>query len=75
MLHKIQSVGDCHFAYIPKWIIEHFGLKVGDKLDFRIDGNCIKAMPVAPSAKNELQVAQHPVDSIGDGNDLLHTKP
>ncbi len=74
MERKIQHIKGSHFAYIPKGIVEHFGLKVGDKLDFRIDGDYIKAIPVAPSAKNELQVAQHPADGIGGGNELFHAK-
>jgi bifunctional DNA-binding transcriptional regulator/antitoxin component of YhaV-PrlF toxin-antitoxin module len=70
MKRKLQNCKGSLFAYVPTGIVEHFGLKVGDKLDFRIDGDHIKAIPVAPSVKIEPQVAQHPADSTGDGNKL-----
>ncbi|MCZ7401224.1 MAG: AbrB/MazE/SpoVT family DNA-binding domain-containing protein [Candidatus Methanoperedens sp.] len=73
MERKLQHIKGSHFAYIPKGIIEHFGLKVGDRLDFRIEGDHIKAVPVAQSAKNVLQAAQHPADSIGGGNELFNS--
>lgn len=47
-------------AVVPKGIIEHFGLEVGDKLDFRIDGDYIKVRPVHPSAKTDVQAASTP---------------
>ena len=33
-------------SVIPKGIIEHFDLEVGDQIDFRIENDNIKAIPV-----------------------------
>lgn len=56
-------------AVIPKGITEHFGLEVGDKIDFRIENGYIKGTPVHPSAKMNVQAAQHPAVSEGDGDE------
>lgn len=57
-------------AVIPKGITEHFGLEVGDKIDFRIDGDNIKAMPVHANRQVEnVQAAQHPGVSKGEGDE------
>ncbi|MDO9098177.1 MAG: hypothetical protein Q7U60_08650 [Candidatus Methanoperedens sp.] len=39
---KIQKNRNSLFAFIPCGIVEHFGLEVGDKLDFRIENDYIK---------------------------------
>lgn len=67
MRRILQKNKESLFSVIPSEIVEDMGLKVGDKLDFRIDGDHIKAMPVHPSAKMNVQVAQHPGVSKGDG--------
>lgn len=57
MKRKLQKNKTSLFAVIPEGIVEHFDLRVGDELDFRIEDDHIRAMPVAPSAKSELQTA------------------
>lgn len=67
MQRKLIKMGRSLGAVIPIGVIEYFGLEVGDKIDFRIVGDHIKAIPVTPSAKNESQAAQHPAIKQGEG--------
>lgn len=67
MNRNVIRMGKSVGSVIPKGIIEHFGLEVGDKLDFRIVGEYIKAIPVHPSAKTDAQATQHPGVSKGGG--------
>ena len=62
-------MGNSLGAVIPKGITEHFGLEVGDKIDFRIDGDNIKAIPVHPSAKMNVQAATNQAITQGGGDD------
>jgi antitoxin component of MazEF toxin-antitoxin module len=66
MNRTIIKMGRSLGAVIPKGVLEHFNLEVGDQIDFRIEKDHIKAMPVHPSAKMNVQTAQHP--AIGEGN-------
>lgn len=69
MKRKLQNNRDSLYAIIPKGITEHFGLEAGDKIDFRIEKDHIKAIPVHPSCKTDAQAAQHPAISEGDGDE------
>lgn len=66
MKRIIQKVHESFMVTVPKEIMDDMNLKAGDKLDFVRDGVCIIAIPVAPSAKNELQAALHPAESTGE---------
>jgi len=57
MNRNLIKMGKSLGAVIPKGVIEHFGLEIGDKIDFRIVGDHIKAIPVHPSAKMTVQAA------------------
>lgn len=46
MRRKLQKNKESLFSVIPKEIVEDMELKPGDKLDFRIEGDHIKAIPV-----------------------------
>jgi antitoxin component of MazEF toxin-antitoxin module len=50
MNRSLIKMGASLGAVVPKGIIEHFGLEVGNELDFRIEKDYIKAIPVHPSA-------------------------
>ncbi len=58
MKRKLVKNNVSVITVVPKTILEHFNLKPGDALDFRIDGDHIKAIPVTLPAKTELQ-GQH----------------
>ncbi|MDP2789497.1 MAG: AbrB/MazE/SpoVT family DNA-binding domain-containing protein [bacterium] len=44
MKRTLVKVHESVNSIIPKGVLEHCGLEVGDKLDFRIDGDHIKAI-------------------------------
>lgn len=69
MRRKLQKLKNSLFSNIPFEIVEDMGLKAGDKLDFCIEGNYIKAIPVHASSKMNVQAAQHPGISEGEGID------
>jgi bifunctional DNA-binding transcriptional regulator/antitoxin component of YhaV-PrlF toxin-antitoxin module len=57
MRRKLQKNKESLFSVIPSEIVEDFGLKQGDKLDFRTEKGYIKVIPVRPSAKIDAQAA------------------
>lgn len=69
MRRKIQKNKESLFSVIPSEIVEDFGLKQGDKLDFITKNGFIKVVPVHPSCKTDVQAAQHPGVSEDEGND------
>jgi antitoxin component of MazEF toxin-antitoxin module len=69
MRRKLQKCQKSITTNIPKAFTEHFGLKVGDEVDFRLEMDHIRIMPVRPSAKTDVQAAQHQAIRQGEGID------
>ncbi len=66
MKTKLNRCRNSLFAYIPQAVVEHFNLKVGEKLDFRIEGEYIKAIPVHSPGKMHAQAAAHEPIKAGE---------
>lgn len=70
MKRTLVKVHESVNSIIPKGVLEHFGLEVGDKLDFRIDGDHIKAIPVHANRQVEnVQAATNQAVTQGEGNE------
>lgn len=69
MKRKLQPNKKSLTANIPAGIVEYFGLEVGDELDFRIEGDHIKAIPVHPSCKTDVQATRHTDAIAGVGHE------
>ncbi len=59
MRRILQKNKESLFSVIPSEIVEDFGLKQGDKLDFRTEKDYIKVIPVHPSVKTDVQAVSH----------------
>jgi AbrB family looped-hinge helix DNA binding protein len=59
MRRILQKNNTSNYCIIPSEIIEDLNLKTGDKLDFSIEGDHIKVMPIHTSAKMNVQAATH----------------
>jgi bifunctional DNA-binding transcriptional regulator/antitoxin component of YhaV-PrlF toxin-antitoxin module len=55
MRRRIQENYSSMFCVIPSEIVEDMKLKSGDKLDFSIEGDHIKVMPIHQSSKINVQ--------------------
>lgn len=53
MKRTLQKNHGSLYSMIPKPLIEYFGLEVGDQIDFRLEKNYIKVMPVHTNRQAE----------------------
>lgn len=68
MKRTLQKNHNSLYSMIPKPLIEYFGLEVGDQIDFRIEKDHIKAIPVHANRQVENVQAAPPV-KVGGCNE------